>query len=52
MHVFINSLTACQGLIIGTGTNVCYYEQLDRVEKWKDTEIPKYKVGLVWYGMV
>ncbi len=32
-----------QGLIVGTGTNACYYEQLSKVGKWADTEAVTYK---------
>jgi hexokinase len=31
------------GLIIGTGTNACYYEKVSNVEKWDENEMEMYK---------
>ncbi|XP_028436642.1 hexokinase HKDC1 isoform X2 [Perca flavescens] len=39
------------GLIAGTGTNVCYMEELKNIEKVGDAEIPKMCINTEWGGL-
>lgn len=42
MSCALDDNNVCAGLILGTGTNACYMDSLDSVEKWTgDQEEPR-----------